>query len=93
MLVEHGGDRAADLGDLVEADAVVAVHHDLDQPPAARLLHVELLELETGCGDGLGDYRLQVAFLLVAHVDGAPCFWSALRLSAGRRYRTPTVVA
>src|SRR5580693_22328 len=50
-LVEQGGDVAADVGRVVEADPVVAVHHDAQQPPLARDGHPHGLQVHPGRGD------------------------------------------
>src|SRR3984957_14928656 len=50
-LVEQGGDLAADVGRVVEADPVVAVHHDAQQPPPARDGHPHGLKIHSGRGD------------------------------------------
>src|SRR4029453_6679205 len=72
-LVEAGGDRRTDIGDLVQADPPVGVHEDLQEGPTARRLDCHILKIRAGRGDQRLDPRGEVVVgRLPAHVGGPP---------------------
>ncbi|GAA3435484.1 hypothetical protein GCM10018954_050900 [Kutzneria kofuensis] len=70
MLVERGGHDATGLGDLVEADALLAVDDHLDQSATPSLLHVEQLKIEADRRDSLPDDRFELRGYLPARRAG-----------------------
>src|ERR1700722_9304324 len=73
-LVEQGGDLAADVGRVVEADPVVAVHHDAQQPPPARDGHPHGLKIHSGRGDhGLDQLSQPLVVHRADRRTGATC--------------------